>query len=110
MAKVRASVRVFGRFLELDPNTSRLVSFFSEKKISDEASSNGWMSFFLLNFLANLPNSRYSSSQPTVLSDHALHYLRLPQRMEICKGILHDLATCCATPKEMIRLASWVYD
>ena len=36
---------VFGRFLLLLPNRSRLESFFSEKKASELASSKGWTVF-----------------------------------------------------------------
>lgn len=50
---VRAKVRQWGRFLELLPKTRKDASFFSEKNSSDEASSKGWMAFFLVNFLAS---------------------------------------------------------
>ena len=42
---MRAKVIVFGRFLLLLPNRSRLESFFSEKKASELASSKGWTVF-----------------------------------------------------------------
>jgi len=43
----------WGRFFCVLPKTSRLASFFSEKNSSDEASSKGWMGFFLVNFFAS---------------------------------------------------------
>jgi hypothetical protein len=41
-SNVRANVIVWGRFLLLLPNRSKLQSFFSEKKASELASSKGW--------------------------------------------------------------------
>lgn len=45
-------VRQWGLFFEELPKTRKEASFFSEKNSSEEASSKGWMGFFLVNFLA----------------------------------------------------------
>jgi len=50
-----------GRFLEEEPKTRMEASFFSEKNSSEEASSKGWISFFLVNFLASGMRSWYRS-------------------------------------------------
>jgi len=49
---VRAKVRLCGRFLECDAKTRNEVSFFEEKNSRGAASSNGWMLFFFVNFIA----------------------------------------------------------
>ena len=51
-SKNLTKVTVCGRFLECEPNTIKLQSFFSAKNSSDEGSSKGWMSFFFVNFWA----------------------------------------------------------
>jgi hypothetical protein len=52
-ANVRTRVIACGRFLDDEPNTRIEASFFSLKNSSEEASSKGWISFFLVNFLAS---------------------------------------------------------
>lgn len=48
-------------FLELLPKHSMEESFFSEKNSSEAADSNGWISFFLVNFLLSGRRSSYRS-------------------------------------------------
>jgi hypothetical protein len=43
----------WGRFLDVEPNTRIEASFFSLKNSSDDASSKGWILFFLVNFFAS---------------------------------------------------------
>lgn len=49
---MRISVIAWGRFLLVLPKTRIEASFFSEKNSREVASSNGWMAFFFVNFLA----------------------------------------------------------
>jgi hypothetical protein len=42
-----------GRFLDVEPKTRSEASFFSLKNSRDDGSSKGWISFFLVNFLAS---------------------------------------------------------
>lgn len=50
-SKVRAKRRLCGRFLECEANTTKDASFFREKNSSAVLSSNGWIAFFLENFI-----------------------------------------------------------
>jgi hypothetical protein len=59
--------------LLLDPKTSSEASFFSLKNSSDAASSNGWISFFFVNFCASGRRSEYRSvSASCVFCEHVV--------------------------------------
>lgn len=47
-------IRLYGRFLELDPNTTKEASFFSDRYSKGLASSNGLRMFFLIKKYSHL--------------------------------------------------------
>jgi hypothetical protein len=49
---MRVKIRSCGRFFECRPVMRSAASFFCAKNSRDEASSNGWMAFFLEKLIA----------------------------------------------------------
>lgn len=82
-------VRVCGRFLDELPKTRMPASFFSEKNSSELASSNGWIVFFFVNFLASGCRRRYRSpSASWTMREHVV-----PRRKRAVLGFSTSLGS-----------------